>query len=472
MHQQKHLKKQLFKTKQRLATPLPLYILSLALAAPIVLSSAFAAESTMQLDKILHSQTLIDAESLIRKNDFNASYQLLEPLENDRAGNVEYDYLLGVAAVESGNLTRGAFALERVLAINPNHKDARAEMAKAHYLLGEKDAAKAEFNNVLAQNPDAQTKKSIEKLLTAIDKVEGTTTTFAAYLEFGLGWDSNVSSAPNLQSIGVPLFGGLLLDLGSSGKAKADHFMNMAGGISFRQPINEKLAVFGGVSGTNRLNGSEMAFDNSALDLNAGLQYRQNKHNFTAALQDNHFDLDAEGFRHAYGATGQYLYNIDSNNQAGLYVQYSRLNYTGGSDRNADRNVIGLNAGHIFKGDFTPVIFGSIYGGREEARDLKRQDLSQDILGFRTGGQVSLTNKLQLQASMGVEQRDNDENDIAFLRRRKDRQYDMSLGVNYYPIQDWSIKPQISYSKNDSNIDLNSYDRTVVSVSVRKDFSW
>ena len=209
MHQQKHLKKQLFKTKQRLATPLPLYILSLALAAPIVLSSAFAAESTMQLDKILHSQTLIDAESLIRKNDFNASYQLLEPLENDRAGNVEYDYLLGVAAVESGNLTRGAFALERVLAINPNHKDARAEMAKAHYLLGEKDAAKAEFNNVLAQNPDAQTKKSIEKLLTAIDKVEGTTTTFAAYLEFGLGWDSNVSSAPNLQSIGVPLFGGL-----------------------------------------------------------------------------------------------------------------------------------------------------------------------------------------------------------------------------------------------------------------------
>ena len=248
--------------------------------------------------------------------------------------------------------------------------------------------------------------------------------------------------------------------------------MNMAGGISFRQPINEKLAVFGGVSGTNRLNGSEMAFDNSALDLNAGLQYRQNKHNFTAALQDNHFVLDAEGFRHAYGATGQYLYNIDSNNQAGLYVQYSRLNYTGGSDRNADRNVIGLNAGHIFKGDFTPVIFGSIYGGREEARDLKRQDLSQDILGFRTGGQVSLTNKLQLQASMGVEQRDNDENDIAFLRRRKDRQNDMSLGVNYYPIQDWSIKPQISYSKNDSNIDLNSYDRTVVSVSVRKDFSW
>ena len=468
MHQQK----QPFKTKQRLTIQLPVYILSLMLAAPIVISSAFAAGSTMQLDKTLSSQTLSDAAVLIRKNDFSAAYQLLEPLEADRAGDVEYDYLFGVAAVESNNLTRGAFALERVLAINPNHKDARAEMAKAHYLLGEKDAAKAEFNNVLAQKPDAQTKKSIEKLLTAIQKIEGTTTTFGAYLEFGLGWDSNVSSAPDLQSIGVPLFGGLLLDLGITAKAKSDHFMNLAGGISFRQPINENLAAFGGVSGTNRLNGNEMAFDNSALDLNAGLQYRLNHHNFTAALQDNHFDLDSEGFRHAYGVTGQWLYNIDSNNQAGLYAQYSRLNYTGNSDNNADRKVIGINAGHVFKNDSAPVIFGSIYGGREEARNAQKQDLSQDVLGFRTGGQVSLASKWQLQASLGVELRDNDENNIAFLKKRKDRQFDASLGVNYFPVQGWSIKPQISYSKNDSNIDLNSYDRTVVSVNVRKDFSW
>ncbi len=472
MHQQKSLHMQQINTNQPLTKKLLVYLFTLLLAAPLEVSTVFAAEPSMQLDKKLSPQTLQEAEAHLRKNEFSAAYQLLEPLEANRAGDVDYDYLLGVAAVESGNLTRGAFALERVLAINPNHKDARTEMAKAHYLLGEKDAAKAEFNNVLAQNPNAQTRKSIEKLLTAIQKLEDATTTFSAYLELGLGRDSNVSSAPDLQSIGVPLFGGLLLDLGNSGKAKSDHFMNLAGGISFRQPVNEHLAVFGGVSGTNRMNGNQTAFDNSALDLNAGLQYRQHGHAFTAALQDNHFDLDSEGFRHAYGATGQYLYNIDPNNQAGAYLQYSRLNYTNNSDRNAERKVIGLNAGHVFKGDLSPVIYASIYGGREEARDAIRQDLSQDVAGLRTGGQVSLTSKLQLQASMGFEMRDNDENDIAFLMKRKDRQYDASLGINYYPMQDWSIKPQISYSKNDSNIDLNSYDRTVVSVSVRKDFSW
>ena len=102
-------------------TKLPVSLLSLLLVVPIVMTNTFAAESTMQLEKTLSSQTLTDAETFIRKGDFQALYQLLEPLEADRASDVEYDYLFGIAAVESNNLKRGAFTLERVLAIIPNH---------------------------------------------------------------------------------------------------------------------------------------------------------------------------------------------------------------------------------------------------------------------------------------------------------------------------------------------------------------
>jgi tetratricopeptide (TPR) repeat protein len=412
------------------------------------------------------------AEELIRKGDFNAAYLLLEPLESTRAGDVDYDYLLGVAAVESGNATRGAFALERVLATNPNHKDARAEMAKAHFILGETQASKAEFNNVLQQNPDAETKRVIEKLLTAIQKNEGTTTTFGAYLNFGLGYDSNVSSAPSISSIGVPAFGGLLIQLDNSAREQSDNFMNLAAGISVRHPFTDKLAAFGAVSGTSRINGSETAFDNSALDFNAGLQYRQSQHNFSFALQDNHFDLDGEKFRRAYGATAQWLYNVDAKNQIGPYLQYSRLIYHGNEFRNADRTILGINAAHVFAGDLSPVVFASVYGGREDARDSTADFLSQDIVGLRAGGQLNLNNQWQLQGSLAYELRDNDEDDPAFLKKRKDRQYDASLGLNFIPARDWSIKPQVTYSKVDSNIELNSFDRHIISVDVRKDFSW
>ena len=113
-------------------------------------------------------KVLLEATALINKGDYKAAYQLLEPLEAARVGDINFDYLFGFAGVESGNVTRGTFALERVLAQDPNNKDARAEIAKAHYLLGEIDTSKAEFKNVLAQKPDEKTKNNIEKHLVLV----------------------------------------------------------------------------------------------------------------------------------------------------------------------------------------------------------------------------------------------------------------------------------------------------------------
>lgn len=441
-------------------------------------SEATQAKQTANAEAIANSQAVIQdsaviqADSLIRKGDFDAAYKLLEPLESKYAGDVNYDYLFGISAVESKNVTRGAFALERVLAQEPNHKNARAEMAKAHFLLGETEASKAEFDNVLKQNPDAETRNAVGKLLTAMDKNEGITTTFGAYIDAGVGWDSNVSSAPGIGSIGVPAFGGINIDLGNAAKEKSDNFMNLAAGISVRQPVTDEFSVFGNASFAGRFNSSETDFSNNVYDFNAGYQYVRNKNNFSFALQNNYFDLDNESFRHAYGATAQWLYNIDSYNQAGAYAQFSRLKYDDSPIRNADRSIIGVNVGHVFQGDFNPVVFASLYGGREDARDDTVDFLDQDVFGLRAGGQLSLNQLWQLNATISYERRDNDENDPFFLTKRKDDQYDALIGLRYFAAPGWTIKPQFSYSKNESNIDLNGYERKVISVNVRKDFSW
>jgi outer membrane protein len=436
-------------------------------------SKSAETKKTAELSQaVTQDNTVIQADALIGKGDFKGAYQLLEPLESKYAGDVNYDYLLGISAVESKNVTRGAFALERVLALDPNHKNARAEMAKAHLLLGETDASKAEFSNVLKQNPDAETRNAVGKLLTAIDKNEGIVTTFGAYLDAGVGWDSNVSSAPGIGSIGIPAFGGIIVPLGNAAKEKSDDFMNLAAGISVRHPVTDEFSVFGNASFNGRFNSSESDFSNNVYDFSAGYQYQRNKNNFTLAAQNNYFDLDNERFRHAFGATTQWLYNFDAFNQAGLYGQFSRLKYTSTPIRNADRSILGVNAGHAFQDDFKTVIFASIYGGREEARDSSVEFLDQDVFGLRAGGQLSFNPLWHLNATVSYEQRDNDENDPFFLTKRKDDQYDAVLGLRYLPAPSWSIKPQISYTKNESNIDLNGFERKSISINVRKDFSW
>ncbi|HJS37469.1 MAG TPA: tetratricopeptide repeat protein, partial [Burkholderiales bacterium] len=96
------------------------------------------------------------AKSLLQRNDPVAAYKLLLPLEPQRAGDPEFDYLLGIAALDAGDAERAIFALERVLAVQPDNLQARAEIARAYMATGERAAAKRELEAVRAREVPPQ----------------------------------------------------------------------------------------------------------------------------------------------------------------------------------------------------------------------------------------------------------------------------------------------------------------------------
>jgi len=438
----------------------------------IKLAALLATILTISPIAFAEDATLAKADALIKAGNYKAAYQLLEPLEDERSGNVEFDYLLGLAGVESGNVTRGVFALERVLAVQPNHGNARVEIAKAHYLLGETDTSKAEFKNLLDQKPPQETTDAINRYMNAIDKSLGLTTTFAAYLDFGLGYDSNVNSATTASTFTAPgVLPGANFSTGNS-RERSDNFMSLAGGASFRQPITKELSVFSAVNVTNRLNNDQSTFDYSYFDFNGGLKYKKFSDTYSAALQANTFELDGDRFRNSYGGIAQWQRDLDDRNQVNVFGQASRISYKGNSIRDADRYVAGGGWAHVFAGDKSPVIYVGGYTGKEETRDSDADFFSNTIYGVRGGGQLSLNTKLVAYTSASFEYRDYDKTDPGFLKTRRDNQYDIAVGLRYLPGYNWIIRPQISYSNNDSNIVLSDYERTVVSVNFRHDFNW
>src|SRR6185312_3681731 len=80
---------------------------------------------------------LRQAESLLAEKKAAAAYALLETHELDLAGTPLYDYLLGLAALDSGHANDAAFALERVVSIQPDFAGARIELARAQFERGE-----------------------------------------------------------------------------------------------------------------------------------------------------------------------------------------------------------------------------------------------------------------------------------------------------------------------------------------------
>ena len=414
---------------------------------------------------------LSQARSLMARNQAAAAYELLKPLENERAGNPAYDYLLGIAALDSGRYTEAVFALERVLAVEPGHVLARAEIARALTQLGEVEAARREFETVRTQRIPPEAAETIQKYLDAIEQIQaGTRTTVSGYLEFGLGHDTNVNSGTTISQFAIPALPGLGLATLNPAALKQDDWLGyVAAGATVRHPLNPELALIASLEGNQRLHFDKTEFDLGNVAVNLGTEVTSGRNRILLALQGQQMFLDWHRFRDSTGGVAQYQRQIG----AGVftaYFQYARLEYPRQEIRNADRKVGGIAYAHAFSGRYAPVVFAGIYYGHEDERTTGRPDFGHRLAGVRLGGQLTLTPTLSAFVLGAYEERDYGGPVPGFFERREDHQRDFRLGLAYKPGKLWTITPQFSYTDNRSNVPFTDFDRAQALVTVRRDF--
>src|SRR3546814_11504206 len=76
------------------------------------------------------------------------SYEQLAAQAEGRIGDPEFDYQLGMAALDAGRYGEAVIALQRVLAVQPNTAPARAVLARAYPLPGATPPAPPAFPTV------------------------------------------------------------------------------------------------------------------------------------------------------------------------------------------------------------------------------------------------------------------------------------------------------------------------------------
>lgn len=416
---------------------------------------------------------LATAKSHLDAGNPQAAYDLLVPLQSDRAGDPEYDFLLGSAALQVGRNTEAVFALERVLAVRPDATAARALIARAYFNLKETQTARREFENVRAQQVPPEVAATIDRFLDAIRRVEeGQKVSFRGYFEVGGGYDSNVNSATAENQVAVPSLG--IVTLSDSGIEQEDGYLTFGGGVGIRGPISRRLSVFGGLAYSNKTNLNEDDFSTSSWDLSGGLSYRSGRNTLTLATQLNAFYvhdsvLYSKAYREAVGATLQWQYDFNARNQVSVYSQYAQLTYPEQGPRDADRFVGGFGYAHAFGPD-NLVIYVGAYGGQEREEDQAFPQFGHDLYGLRAGAQQFLNEKFSLFVSASAEGRRYGGPDPSFLIDREDEQYSASGGVHFVPIRNLRLTLQGSYNDNRSNISIYEFDRWIASLTLRHDF--
>jgi hypothetical protein len=408
------------------------------------------------------------AKQLLEQRRAREAYELLLPHESERAGNVEYDYLLGIAANDAGEAERAVFALERVLALEPQNHLARAEIARAYLALGERDAARREFETVRGQPIPEAAKASIERFLAAIRGAD--TTRVDGFIEFGGGYDSNVNAATSAAQVALPALGGIIATLDPLTTRRGDSFGALAGGINVTHKLSEAWALVGNASGSARLHPHEDQFDQMTLDASLGGRWSRGSDAITLGGQLQSFQLDYARYREVAGAVAQWQHSYDDKNQVSLFGQHARLRYPTQSIRDADRDVLGIAYGHAFTVRYAPVLFGSAYAGRERPLASEVPNVGYDLWGVRVGAQLSFRRGWGVFASAAYEERDYGGPEPIFLETRRDRQTDLGLGVSYLLRAHTTVIAQVAYTDNRSNIPISKFDRTVGGVSVRFTF--
>ena len=390
---------------------------------------------------------------------------------------MEYDYLLGIAALDSNKSDRATLAFERVLAVNPNFAGARLDMARAYFQLGDISRAKAEFDAVLSQDPPAQAREIIARYTAAIEAAEkAKLRTIRFYAEYTLGRDNNVNNSTSQSQINVPALGNLPFNLSATNLKTKDSFNSYSAGGEYTRQITPKFGAFVGADLRKRINFTQDTFDNESRDMRGGISLGEASNQFRLTANAGRYDLDNRPSRKADGLGGEWRYALDPATQLNAFSQYSRSRFTSAATQVNSFNQVtsGVGGLRIFA-DGKAAIFGSYFLGKE--RDTEgalggRADGTKSFDGMRLGGQYTLHDNFDLFSFVSNQRGNYGRINAAFLTVRRDETTDFVLGGNWRFAKDWTLRPQFLESRNTSNIPLYGYKRAEYSVTVRRDFSF
>ncbi len=413
---------------------------------------------------------LARAEALMRAGKFADAYQLLVPFEDTKAGDLKFDYLLARSALESGQPSRASFIYERILAVAPNYVGVRLEMGRAYYELRDYARAIGIFETVLHfQNLPPDIRKQAQAYEQAArQSLEARKTVGYGYIELGLGFDSNPQSATSVADI--PLVDGSILVLPPSALERSDHYGALSLGGEVIHSLSDRYSVFAGTDIRARVHNNIGPANYIDAGARLGIGYSAASTSVRLGLGGGRYELYGVPTRNTTSLTldGRHLLankDLISFSLGGTAFRFIPIGLDV-NDFDLYSTSIGWQRG--INGGRGAIGF-TLLGGRENDAG-GRPDGDKPFAGFRVSLQNAFTDSSGGFLSAGTQRGKYDTTNAAFGVQREDRLNDITVGLTWSLPLGWSVRAQVQYLENKSNIALYQFDRTDASLNLRKDF--
>lgn len=410
-----------------------------------------------------------DIKALLDKGDAAGAYTLGKN-HPDQLGNPQFDFYFGVAAIDSGRAGEGVLALERYAVNFPDNANARLELARGYFVMGDDQRAREEFNAVLSTKPPAAVVANIERFLDALRSRESTyRTTAGLFVELGYGYDSNVNGGVGSANINLPVFGNVVI--GQTGVKTKSNFSWLAIGGQISHPISPGLAVFAGgqIDGKFNSSGEAQQFDQGNIAANGGISYFKDKNFYRLTASRAEVSVDYNRFRTVSSLSGEWLHQIDELQTISPFLQTAQFDYAGNNRvRDAEFHAAGIGYRKAFIDKWQPLLTLSINTGKEHNTE-GRPDLGREIYGGRAALAITPIPKWALSVGSTYQKSRYSGPDTLLATTRSDNYYAADAVASYAYTRDLSLRAELLLSKNSSNLELYTYRRDMLTFKIRYD---
>jgi tetratricopeptide (TPR) repeat protein len=410
---------------------------------------------------------LDDIRRQVEASQFEAAYATA--LANPQLiGDVHFDFLYGVAAINVGRVPEGLLALERHLSAVPANDRARLELARGYFLLGEYARARAEFELVLRFNPPAGVRANINGFLQAMQTRESVDrrSTARLYIEVGGGHDNNVNLGTFQASVTTP-FGPIVPP--PSSRQIADGFGQLTLGALQTWRVSNRLSVFGGFDLDQRSNAEARAFDLGSAAGYVGLQNLASSALWRTTLGGSVQTVGANRYRHAVQVGTDANFTLGPTLAATAFAQYGEQRFMGADAvRDAQLTTLGGNVNWSPQGwAWAPLLSVRLSYTVEDNNDERRTDLSKHQPLLRVSASVTPVPAIRFALGATAYQQSYRGIDIGFGSKRRDDTLGIDGAATWAMDGNWSLRADGVWFVTKSNQDLYDNARKALSLKLR-----
>jgi tetratricopeptide (TPR) repeat protein len=412
---------------------------------------------------------LTEARRLLVSGDAAGAWQLLAAREADWAGSPVYDYLLGIAALDSGRAPDAIFSLSRVVAAEPGFDGARMELARALFEANDLEGARTQFAYLAGRSPPPETAAVIARYQAAIDQRSGQSgNAFSAFVEAGGGYDSNANaSTSDGQFLGF--------DLNNNNVETDSVFATLAAGVLHQAGLGNGWSVASNLRGDWRKNPDARFVDQAIASASTALLWNRGPWRASAGVNGYYGWLDGSPQEAYVGAALGIGRMLGDRWELAAGAQGGPVRF--------QRDVLEVLDVDRYLGALTLTRYGlgaggrvalSVLGGRDDATRTG-SPYSNDRVGARIATRWPVGRASGAYVEAGWLQSEYDQSPGFFggsFGRRKDDQLMALAGFELgdWPAKDWVLSPRLRYVDNESTIPLYEYDRWEAAVTLRRAF--